>query len=65
MDEGEKSRQKGKRGINVITDKGLKIAKVKTSVTLCPGQGKWIPLSDEFSQIRDNEFLVPVHDKSS
>ena len=38
-DEGEQSSQQGKGLINVIFDQSSKIAKVKESVTLCPGQG--------------------------
>ena len=46
--------------MNVILGQNLKIAKVKNTVTLQPRQGKWIPLSCNFSHRKDNEFLFPV-----
>ena len=40
-DEADRSSQKDKEGINTISGQNSKIAKVKNSVTLHPGQGAW------------------------
>ena len=49
-----------KEGYNNIVGPNLKIVKVKNTVILRPGQGKWISLSYNFSRRKSNEFLFPV-----
>ena len=59
-DEVEKSSQVGKEGINVISNQSSKIAKVKDTVTLPPGQGEWVHLIEEPWQNLKNVFFFPV-----
>ena len=59
----QKMKWKGKmkkEGYYIIVGPNLKIVKVKNTVILRPGQGKWISLSYNFSRRKSNEFLFPV-----
>ena len=59
-DEAEKNSQKDKEGINIISGQNSKIAKVKNSVTLRPGQGAWVHLIEGSWQNFENDFVFPV-----
>ena len=59
-DEAEKSSRKDKEGINTISGQNSKIAKVKNSVTLHPGQGAWVHLIEESWQNSGNDFMFPI-----
>jgi len=59
-DEADKSSQKVKEGINTISGQNSKIAKVKNSVTLHPGQGAWVYLVEEPGQVSGNDFIFPI-----
>ena len=56
----EKEIEKRGGGVNFIGEENFLIAKVKNTVTLQPRQGKWIPLSCNWSQRNSNDFLYPV-----
>ena len=59
-DEADRSSQKVKEGINTILGQNSKIAKVKDSVTLNPGQGTWLYLVEEPWQVNGNGFIFPI-----
>ena len=59
-DEADRSSSKVKEGINTISGQKSKIAKVKKSVTLHPGQGAWVYLTEESEQVSGNDFIFPV-----
>ena len=59
-DEADRSSGKVKEGINTISGQKSRIAKVKNSVTLHPGQGAWVYLAKEPEQDSGNDFIFPV-----
>ena len=59
-DEADRSSQTVKEGINTILGQNSKIAKVKDSVTLNPGQGTWVYLVEEPWQVNGNGFIFPI-----
>ena len=59
-DEADRSSNKVKEGINTFSGQKSKIAKVKNSVTLHPGQGAWVYLAEESEQVSGNDFIFPV-----
>ena len=59
-DEADRSSQKVKEGINTILGQNSKIAKVKDSVTLNPGQGTWLYLVEEPWQVNGNGFIFLI-----
>jgi len=59
-DEADRSSQKVKEGINTVSGRNSKIAKVKNSVTLHPGQGAWVYLVEEPWQVSGNDFIFPI-----
>ena len=60
QDEADRSSNKVKEGINTISGQKSKIAKVKKSVTLHPGQGAWVYLTEDSKQVSGNDFIFPV-----
>ena len=59
-DEADRSSGKVKEGINTISGQKSRIAKVKNSVTLHPGQGAWVYLAEEPEQIDGDNFIFPI-----
>ena len=59
-DEADSSSNKVKEGINTISGQKSKIAKVKNSVTLHPGQGAWVYLVEEPGQVSGEDFIFPI-----
>ena len=59
-DEADKSSNKVKEGINTISGQKSKIAKVKNSVTLHPGQGAWVYLEENPGQVSGDDFIFPI-----
>ena len=59
-DEADRSSNKVKEGINVISGQKSKIAKVKRSITLHPGQGAWVYLTEKPEQVSGEDFIFPV-----
>ena len=59
-DEADRSSQKVKEGINTVSGQNSKIAKVKNSVTLYPGEGAWVYLVEEPWQVSGNDFIFPI-----
>ena len=56
-DEADRISNKVKEGINTISSQKSKIAKVKNSVPLNPGQGAWLYLVEEPWQVSGNDFI--------
>ncbi len=52
-DEADRCSNKVKEGINTISGQKSRIAKVKKSVTLHPGQGAWVYLEESHEQVND------------
>ena len=59
-DEADRSSGKVKEGINTISGQKSRIAKVKKSVTLHPGQGAWVYLEENQTQVNGDNFIFPV-----
>jgi len=59
-DEADSGSNRVKEGINTISGQKSKIAKVKKSVTLHPGQGAWVYLEESQGQVNGVDFIFPV-----
>jgi hypothetical protein len=59
-DEADNRSSKVKERINTISGQNSKIAKVKKSVTLHPGQGAWVYLEENQGQFNGDDFIFPV-----
>ena len=59
-DEADRGSSKVKEGINTISGQKSKIAKVKNSLTLHPGQGGWVYLVEEPWQVSGDDFIFPI-----
>ena len=59
-DEADSRSSKVKEGINTISGQKSKIAKVKKSVTLHPGQGAWVYLEENQGQVKGDDFIFPM-----
>ena len=59
-DEADRGSNKVKEGINTISGQKSRIAKVKNSVTLYPGQGTWVYLEENQGQVNGDDFIFPI-----
>ncbi len=59
-DEADSVSNRVKEGINTISGQKSKIAKVKKSVTLHPGQGTWVYLEENQGQVNGDDFIFPI-----
>ena len=59
-DEADSGSSKVKEGINTISGQKSRIAKVKKSVTLHPGQGTWVYLEENQGQVNGDDFIFPI-----
>ena len=59
-DEADRTSNKAKEGINTISGQKSRIAKVKNSVTLHPGQGTWVYFAEEPEHICGDNFIFPI-----
>ena len=59
-DEADGSSARIKEGINAISGQKTRIAKVKDSVTLHPGQGAWVYLTKDSEQAIGDSFIFPI-----
>ena len=59
-DEAEKSSARVREGINTFSGQKSRIAKVKKSVTLHPGQGTWVYLEENQGQVNGDDFIFPI-----
>ena len=59
-DEADRGSNKVKEGINTISGQKSRIAKVKNSVTLHPGQGTWVYLEENQGQVNGDDFIFPI-----
>ena len=59
-DEADGSSARIKEGINTISGQKTRIAKVKDSVTLHPGQGAWVYLTKDSEQAIGDSFIFPI-----
>ena len=59
-DEADSRSSKVKEGINTISGQKSKIAKVKKSVTLHPGQGTWVYFEENQGQVNGDDFIFPI-----
>ena len=59
-DEADSGSNRVKEGINTISGQKSRIAKVKKSVTLHPGQGAWVYLEESQGQVNGVDFIFPV-----
>ena len=49
-----------RKEINTISGQKSRIAKVKNSVTLHPGQGAWGYLEENQGQVNGDDFIFPI-----
>ena len=59
-DEADRGSSKVKEGINTISGQKSRIAKVRKSVTLHPGQGTWVYLEENQGQVNGDDFIFPI-----
>ena len=59
-DEADRSSARIREGINTISGQKTRIAKVKDSVTLHPGQGAWVYLTKDSEQAIGDSFIFPI-----
>ena len=59
-DEADRSSARVREGINTISGQKSRIAKVKKSVTLHPGQGTCVYLEENQGQVNGDDFIFPI-----
>ena len=59
-DEADRRSARVREGINTFSGQKSRIAKVKKSVTLHPGQGAWVYLEENQGQGNGEDFIFPI-----